>query len=150
MSSQRESPNPLRPYYVPPSVGASPELPHHGAAASTSSHNVSTSSQSLGSSARNILSDIDYSEYLSDTSSSSTEAVRRLAEQAVWKYTSILFAQPFEVAKTVLQVHTASKPQRPISRGPNAPDETRRRPSSYSQDSYEVSVLMNTEARSHV
>lgn len=34
--------------------------------------------------------------------------VKRLMDQAIWNYTSVLLAQPFEVAKTVLQVHLAS------------------------------------------
>ena len=47
---------------------------------------------------------MDYKEYNSDTSLSNSEIGKQLVEQAIWKYTSIFLAQPFEVAKTVLQV----------------------------------------------
>ena len=47
---------------------------------------------------------MDYTEYISDAAPSSSEVGKRLVEQAIWKYTSIFLAQPFEVAKTVLQV----------------------------------------------
>ncbi|KAL8969377.1 MAG: hypothetical protein Q9197_004371 [Variospora fuerteventurae] len=108
MTSSREGPNPLRPYYVPPSVGKSPSnSPNTSTAANVGGRYGSTqpaSSPSFGSSARNILADMDYSEYLSDSSPSSTAAVRTVAEQAIWRYTSVFLAQPFDVAKTVLQV----------------------------------------------
>ena len=96
MSASIEGPNPLRPYYMPPTVGTSSD--HH--------NNVSPprTTNSFGSSARNILADMDYSEYMSDASPSTAEMGKKLLEQALWKYTSVFLAQPFEVAKTVLQV----------------------------------------------
>ncbi|KAL8787376.1 MAG: hypothetical protein Q9213_002259 [Squamulea squamosa] len=54
---------------------------------------------------------MDYSEYLSDASPSSTATIKALAEQALWKYTSVFLAQPFDVAKTVLQVRSPSTAQ---------------------------------------
>lgn len=112
MTSSREGPNPLRPYYVPPSVGTSPSIsPNTSTAANVGGRYGSpppASSPSFGSSARNILADMDYSEYLSDSSPSSTAAVRTVAEQAIWRYTSVLLAQPFDVAKTVLQVRASN------------------------------------------
>lgn len=36
------------------------------------------------------------------------EMVKKWMDQAVWNYTSVLLAQPFEVAKTILQVHLAT------------------------------------------
>ena len=115
MSSTREGPNPLRPYYVPtPSVGAIPEtLPSSKGVRNSTSTPVSLPSASaakasLSSSAREILSDLDYNEYLSESSPSVAEVSKRLLDQAIWKYTSVLIAQPFEVAKTILQVHVAS------------------------------------------
>ena len=47
---------------------------------------------------------MNYAEYTSDASPSISEIGKQLVEQAIWKYTSIFLAQPFEVAKTVLQV----------------------------------------------
>ena len=119
MSAPKEGPNPLRPYYVPPAVGnnagtssASQPSPSLGVKYGSS---PSATSPSFGSSARNILADMDYSDYLSDPSPSSTATVKALAEQALWKYTSVFLAQPFDVAKTLLQVRMpgSAAPVRP-------------------------------------
>ncbi|CAO1606062.1 hypothetical protein XANCAGTX0491_009561 [Xanthoria calcicola] len=119
MSAPKDGPNPLRPYYVPPSVGnnagtqsSSQPSPSLGVKYGSS---PSASSPSFGSSARNILADMDYSDYLSDPSPSSTATVKALAEQALWKYTSVFLAQPFDVAKTLLQVRMpgSAPPVRP-------------------------------------
>src|SRR2546430_2573763 len=107
-SSPRDGPNPLRPYYVPPSIGV-PHDPGIPVASNITSHGrsrgtgtgLSSSSQSF-SSAREILADLDYSEY-TDASLSAADMVKQLLDQALWKYTSVLLAQPFEVAKTVLE-----------------------------------------------
>jgi len=134
MSSSREGPNPLRPYYIPPSVGlpADPTPNTTFANSFGSKHVPSTSKTSFGSSARDILSDLDYSEYLSDSSPSAVEVIKGLADQALWKYTSVLLAQPFEVAKTVLEVHVA----RDGTRSAAAAEDMRRRPGSYRDDMY--------------
>lgn len=133
MSSSWEGPNPLRPYYIPPSVGLSADSIHDNSTAhSFSSRQVPPASKtSFGSSARDILSDLDYSEYLSDSSPSAVEVIKGLADQALWKYTSVLLAQPFEVAKTVLQVHVAHNGTRSA-----AAEDMRRRPGSYRDDIY--------------
>jgi fusion and transport protein UGO1 len=52
-----------------------------------------------------MFSDIDYSDYLSESSPSISEMIKNVLDQAVWKYTNVLLAQPFEVAKTILQVY---------------------------------------------
>ncbi|KAL8709516.1 MAG: hypothetical protein Q9220_005758 [cf. Caloplaca sp. 1 TL-2023] len=108
MSTSKDEPNPLRPYYVPPSVGRSPNLTSKDSHSPKLSGNYGSSQQptspSFGSSARNILADMDYSEYLSETSPSSSQTVKKIAERAIWKYASVFLAQPFEVAKVVLQV----------------------------------------------
>ncbi|KAL8697258.1 MAG: hypothetical protein Q9201_007210 [Fulgogasparrea decipioides] len=81
---------------------------------------------------------MDYSEYLSDTSPSTTATIRALADQALWKYTSVFLAQPFEIAKTVLQVRLQSTDQRRPSQTTSA-DETRRRQMQYrGEESYRV------------
>ncbi|KAI9760522.1 MAG: hypothetical protein M4579_001607 [Chaenotheca gracillima] len=112
MSSTREGPNPLRPYYVPqsPNIG----FDQHASNTTSSAAGVSGarsvpsgSSKPSFSSARNVLSDFDYSDYLSDSGPSATEVIKSFLDQALWKYTSVLLAQPFEVAKTVLQCHIA-------------------------------------------
>ena len=36
------------------------------------------------------------------------EIARKILDQAVWKYTSVLLAQPFDVAKTILQGRLAA------------------------------------------
>ncbi|KAL9003219.1 MAG: hypothetical protein Q9188_003905 [Gyalolechia gomerana] len=125
MSTPREGPNPLRPYYVPPFVDTPPNASN---TAKVGGRNGSppTTSPSFGSSARNILAEMDYSEYLSDPSPSSTATIKTLAEQAVWKYSSVFLAQPFEVAKTLLQVRAPSSGQKGPSQAPVA-DEARRR-----------------------
>ena len=55
-----------------------------------------------------MLSDLDYSDYLSGASPSLLELAKTLLDQGVWKYTSVFLAQPFDVAKVVLQVQDAS------------------------------------------
>lgn len=106
MSSAREGPNPLRPYYIPPSIGPPPDV---AAAASSASHTFSYkngTAATYASSARDIFSDIDYSDYVSEGSLSTLDMIKELLEQALYKYMSVLLAQPFEVAKTVLQVRS--------------------------------------------
>jgi fusion and transport protein UGO1 len=76
----------------------------------------SSSRPDFRASARDIFSDLDYETYLPERDGSSVaEMAKRLADQALWNYTSVLLAQPFEVAKIVLQCHlagdtTASQP----------------------------------------
>lgn len=140
MSIPIEGSNPLRPYYVPPSASSHSavfgDLPPP---TSYNSNNVSSTNQtsrSLGSSARNILADIDYSEYLSDPSPSSRNIGRSLVEQAIWKYTSIFLAQPFDVAKTVLQAQKGDAEHKSTR---NCPPEHARLPSrNHHRDPYEV------------
>ena len=94
--ASREGINPLRPYYIPQS-GLSP---------STSSPEVSSpsSAQVFGSTARDLIPDLDYADYL-DASPSVSEWVRDALNSALRKYTQVLVAQPFDVAKTILQVY---------------------------------------------
>lgn len=146
MSAAREGPNPLRPYYIPPSVG----LPADPISNTTSAHGYgnkhvpATAKPSFGSSARDILSDLDYTDYISDSSPSLVDVIKRLIDQALWKYTSVLLAQPFEVAKTVLQVHIAQNG----SRSAAAAEDMRRRPHSYRDEMYNdvCGCLYNTIA----
>ncbi|KAF2841349.1 mitochondrial carrier [Patellaria atrata CBS 101060] len=105
MASSMDAPNPLRPYYKPPSIGLQPEPAHNTAR----THNPQKGPQSnFRSSARDILSDLDYGDYIPDGSPSVAGMAKKLMDQAIWNYTSVLLAQPFEVAKIILQVHIAS------------------------------------------
>lgn len=105
----RSAPNPLRPYYIPPSIGLSPEQPPHSnhSAAPASYSARSAASASFGSTARDMLSDLDYDSYFPGPSPTVASHAKKLLDQALWNYTSVLLAQPFEVAKTLLQVHEA-------------------------------------------
>ena len=138
MATPREGPNPLRPYYIPPSVGESLDFQQNAStAAKLSSKHASTSTDSFGSSTRNILADMDYSDYISDSGTSPTDALKGLVEKALWRYTSIFLAQPFEVSKTILQVQLARAGQRPVLRLGDE-DEMRRRPGNFRRESYHV------------
>ncbi|KAH8702227.1 putative mitochondrial fusion protein [Talaromyces proteolyticus] len=102
MASQQEGPNPFRPYYVP-SIGLSPT---DSITASSAAHITSNASSriTIGRSTRDLLSDLDYSNYL-ESSPSVAEWFKDLLDRAVWKYSSVLIAQPFDVAKTILQIY---------------------------------------------
>ena len=105
MTTSRDVPNPLRPYYVPPSIGLAPDV----AANTTISSSAAAPRGSIGSSARDIFSEFDYGGPLFDTDSPSiAEMGKKILDQALWKYTSVLLAQPFDVAKTILQVRLAA------------------------------------------
>lgn len=104
--ASREGANPLRPYYVPP-IGLSPsDSVNASSAAHITSH--ASSRTTIGGSARDLLSDLDYSNYL-DASPSVSDGLRDLLDRAVWKYSSTLIAQPFDVAKTILQIYVAPR-----------------------------------------
>lgn len=97
----REGVNPLRPYYIPPSAGlSSPSDSPPPEIASASS------SQVFGSSARDLFPDLDYSDYL-ESSPSLSDWIRDALDRAIWRYTSTLTAQPFDVAKIILQAYVA-------------------------------------------
>ena len=107
--STRDAPNPLRPYYKPPSIGLPQDIGGGAATSSGSTHGLGPkngSAASYASSARDIFTDIDYKDYLSDSSPSSFESVNRQVNEWMYKYFSILLAQPFDVAKTILQVRS--------------------------------------------
>lgn len=122
-STSRDAPNPLRPYYIPPSIGLPPpEGP--GAPPATSHSNRS----SFPAAARELFSDIDYESYIPDRNQSSSGAgdgvadvVKRIVDQAIWNYTSVLLAQPFEVAKVVLQCYQADSAVSVERRVPGTP-----------------------------
>lgn len=130
MSSSREGVNPLRPYYVPPQIGLSPGPATSNASAPPNAPSAST--KAFGSSARDLLSDLDYSDYL-ESSPSVSDWVREALDRAVWRYTSVLMAQPFDVAKTILQVYVVPDAQD----GQAPPDERRRQSQGYREQYFE-------------
>lgn len=93
--ADRHQPNPLRPYYVPPSIGKETQ-PIANAPAPKSSPNFS-------------FPDLDYSEYIPEASPSVTGKFKELLDKGLWKYTSVVAAQPFEVAKLILQTRVAQE-----------------------------------------
>lgn len=105
MSHHKEGVNPLRPYYIPPTIGEEP-IP----ASTPQAFAQGNASGKYASKARDIFSDIDYKDYLSEPSPSAIQTVRELLDELLWKYTSVLLAQPFEVAKTILQVRSQDDP----------------------------------------
>lgn len=99
MANHNDGVNPLRPYYIPPSIGEPPEvLPTPGPRAFAQANSTGR----YASKARDIFSDIDYKDY--EPSPSVVQTVKEVLDELLWKYTSVLMAQPFEVAKTIMQV----------------------------------------------
>ncbi|KFY03630.1 hypothetical protein O988_01350 [Pseudogymnoascus sp. VKM F-3808] len=111
MANPREGPNPLRPYYIPPSIGFPPEAQNSGSSGRAAGQNGSTS---YASSARDIFSDIDYSDYVSEGSQSTVDMIKQMLDEAMYKYMSVLIAQPFDVAKTILQVRSQALVDRSV------------------------------------
>lgn len=115
-SSSRHGVNPLRPYYIPPTIGdqASHTSNIPGPTAfsrtarspSSSSHSPSHASPpgQYASKARDIFSDLDYKDYISEPSPSVVRSVKDVVDELIWKYSSVFLAQPFEAAKLLLQV----------------------------------------------
>ena len=110
MQDSRHVPNPLRPYYVPPSIGTEPIS------------NTTTSASKPPSSSFSFP-DIDYSDYISDGSPSIPASIKSVVDQAFWKYTNVLLAQPFEVAKLILQTRVAQDEEEEASETPHPADE---------------------------
>ncbi|KAL5383712.1 hypothetical protein DPSP01_005816 [Paraphaeosphaeria sporulosa] len=140
MATSRDAPNPLRPYYIPPSIGLPPDLPQsnsssHAHSPAAPAYSSRTPKPSFGSQARDILSDLDYDSYFADASPSVADHAKKLLDQALWNYTSVLLAQPFEVAKTLLQVHQAQG-QAPPGLRLNG-DEIKSRPNSFASGKFE-------------
>lgn len=101
-SSHRDGVNPLRPYYRPPVIGEAPEP----SPAAPNPFSRSAPGERYTAKARDMFSDLDYRDYVSEASPSTVQTVKDLIDELMWKYTSVLMAQPFEVAKTVLQIRS--------------------------------------------
>ncbi|KAK9413987.1 putative Mitochondrial fusion and transport protein ugo1 [Seiridium unicorne] len=105
-STTREGVNPLRPYYIPPTIGEQTESLPGQPNPFSHANATGTNGTKYASRARDIFPDLDYRDYVNDPSPSTIQSVKDLIDELLWKYTSVLMAQPFEVAKTVLQVRT--------------------------------------------
>lgn len=112
-NSQRQGVNPLRPYYVPPTIGE-PTVEPSNIPGPTAFSRPTTGTAAAGgpssakyaSKARDIFSDLDYKDYISEPSPSVVGNVKDVINELMWKYTSVFLAQPFEAAKLILQVRT--------------------------------------------
>jgi len=87
--------NPLRPYYVPPSIGSSVDATPHASANGTKPAGGRTFS----------FPDLD--DFIPDGTPSLAGSVKSYLDQGLWRYSSVLIAQPFEVAKVILQTRVA-------------------------------------------
>lgn len=96
--------NPLRPYYIPPTIGEPAVEPMTAPGPHAFAQGNAT--DNYASKARTIFSDIDidYKDYLNDQSPSVMSTVKEVLDELLWKYMSVFMAQPFEVAKTIMQV----------------------------------------------
>lgn len=141
MSSHREGVNPLRPYYKPAVIGESADAVSSATSNPFTVGNATTSSR-YASKARDVLADIDYKDYLNDSSPSIIQNIKELVDELLWKYTSVLMAQPFEVAKTILQ----ARDQDEDAAGNSATTEggLKRQASASSRDgsTYDVSIAL--------
>jgi fusion and transport protein UGO1 len=98
-------PNPLRPYYKPPSIGIPEPNPNQSGPASPplAPRRPTSSSRDF----RELFSDLDYGDYLPQASPSVAEMAKNLVDKTIWNYSSTFLAQPFEVAKIILQCYDA-------------------------------------------
>jgi fusion and transport protein UGO1 len=106
MSTSREVPNPLRPYYIPPTIDIHLDTPVVASSGTYGLGPRNSSAPSYASQARDIFPDINYSDYLSDSSPSSFDSIKKTVDDALYRYIGVLLSQPFDVAKTVLQVRS--------------------------------------------
>lgn len=146
MSTYREGVNPLRPYYRAPVIGETMTDPVSAATSATKGqYGIGQATADAGghyaSKARHALSDIDYRGYLHDSSPSVMQNVKELVDELMWKYTSVLMAQPFEVAKTILQARDQDEDAalRVVE-----PEAARKKTFSRTGSTYEVSCSFST------
>ena len=135
MSTHRDGVNPLRPYYIPPTIGERAE-PVSSPSPNPFSGSGSAKGSGYASRARDVLTDLDYNTYLGDDTPSVVQNVKDLLDELLWKYTSVLMAQPFEVAKVILQVRDQDESAALPS--PAEPEMLKKRTSSYGGSIYDV------------
>ncbi|KAF4972068.1 hypothetical protein FSARC_1286 [Fusarium sarcochroum] len=138
MSTHREGVNPLRPYYIPPTIGDPSETLNKSSPSPnpfSDSRHVTGAGEKYATKARDILSDLEYNDYLGDASPSMVQNVKALIDELLWKYSSVLMAQPFEVAKTLLQVR--NQDENATFETPVEPEPLTKRTSSYGGSMYD-------------
>jgi fusion and transport protein UGO1 len=91
MSTHRDGVNPLRPYYIPPTIGERAE-PVSSPSPNPFSGSGSARGSGYASRARDVLTDLDYNTYLGDDTPSVVQNVKDLLDELLWKYTSVRFA----------------------------------------------------------
>ncbi|CAK7567540.1 MAG: hypothetical protein SEPTF4163_005506 [Sporothrix epigloea] len=117
MASQASGVNPLRPYYIPPAIGTDFDGINatNATAGNSSSYGGGVVSRQFSQKsnispyshkARDIFADLDYKDYLAEPSPSVVQSAKNVVDELIWRYTSVIMAQPFEVAKTILQVRS--------------------------------------------
>lgn len=143
-SSHREGVNPLRPYYIPPTIGERADLPTNTTAGPGPVGGNATGAR-YASKARDALTDLDYKSYLGDETPGVVQNVKNLLDELLWKYTSVLMAQPFEVAKVILQVRDQDDAATAIAAG--EPEMLKKRTSSYGGSIYDVRLLFALDGR---
>lgn len=114
------SPNPLRPYYIPPTIGERTNLP-----ALPSGVPNATRVPSSGTSIPQGFSRFDYSDLVSDGATSAGEVAKRWLNGALMGYAGALLFQPFVVGTTILQVQ--------LNRASQVPKKTSKRRSTRSR-----------------
>lgn len=134
MSSNTDGVNPLRPYYIPPTIGEAPEVRATTGGPSFNRGNA-TAGSGYASKARDMFQDLDYN-YLNESQPSMVQNAKELVDELIWKYTSVLMAQPFEVAKMILQ--TRDQDTTASLSTPQIPDSSTKRTSSYGSSAYDV------------
>ncbi|CAI6096415.1 unnamed protein product [Clonostachys chloroleuca] len=135
MSTSREGVNPLRPYYIPPTIGERSEVISSPSPNPFGTSNA-TKSLNYASKARDVLTDIDYNDYLGDTSPTVVQNVKDFIDELIWKYSSILMAQPFEVAKIILQVR--DQDEKAALTSPTGTDMLKKKTSSHGGSIYDM------------
>lgn len=135
MSTHTEGVNPLRPYYIPPTIGERAG-PASTPSPSPFSGGGNATSSRYASKARDVLTELDYNTYLGDDTPSVVQNIKELLDELVWKYTSVLMAQPFEVAKVILQVRDQDESAALSS--PVEPEMLKKKTSTYGGSIYDV------------
>ncbi len=125
----------MRPYYIPPTIGERDPVPPQTNPFAAPGN--ATSSR-YASKARDVLTDLDYNNYLGDDTPGVVQNIKDILDELLWKYASVLMAQPFEVAKLILQV----RDQDESSGAPttNEPEMLKKRTSTYGSSIYDVST----------
>jgi mitochondrial fusion and transport protein UGO1 len=132
----------LRPYYIPPTIGE-PSAPASAPSPNPLSGGRNATSPGYASKARGVLTDLDYNNYLKESTPSMTQNAQELVDELLRKYASVLTAQPFVVAKMILQVRDQGDN---ASLSPSAePEKLKKRTASQGGSLYDVRASENRQ-----